>query len=213
VLVPARIAIVDNQELVRSLLVPAFDRDPEFNLQYQSSSGLRFLREARFHQLDVLLVSSEIKDVPAPDLIKRVKSRSDLVVICLDYDRGEAFSGLAVEAGVDGLISTLTHSFLTLLEDIKISIAKTSVDEPASETISEKLTSKELAIQKSIHISDREADILRLMIEGDTGKEIASTLKISPRTVEKHRSSMGKKTKCKNAASLVAFALRNRIVE
>jgi len=61
-------------------------------------------------------------------------------------------------------------------------------------------------------ISDRELDVLKLICKGLSNHEIANRLNISKRTVDKHRSNLLSKTNSKNTASLVIFALKNKLV-
>ena len=62
-------------------------------------------------------------------------------------------------------------------------------------------------------LSDREKEILLLICKGMTNNEIAETLFISKRTVDKHRANILEKTNCKNTANLVVYAIKNRLVQ
>ena len=62
-------------------------------------------------------------------------------------------------------------------------------------------------------LSSREREILVAVCRGLSNQEIADELFISKRTVDKHRANILEKTGCKNTASLVVYAIRNRIVE
>ena len=62
-------------------------------------------------------------------------------------------------------------------------------------------------------LSDREKEILLLICKGFTNNEIADTLYISKRTVDKHRANILEKTNCKNTANLVVYAIKNGLVE
>ncbi len=62
-------------------------------------------------------------------------------------------------------------------------------------------------------LSDREREVLPLICEGLSTGRIAERLFISPRTVDKHRANILAKTGCRNTASLVVWALRNRMIK
>lgn len=62
-------------------------------------------------------------------------------------------------------------------------------------------------------LSEREKEILLLICKGLTNYEIADTLFISKRTVDKHRANILEKTNCKNTANLVVYAIKNGLVE
>ena len=62
-------------------------------------------------------------------------------------------------------------------------------------------------------LSRREFQILQLILDGLTSKQIADLLCLSPKTVEKHRSNMMKKAKSRTMMDLFRFAVKNKIVD
>ena len=62
-------------------------------------------------------------------------------------------------------------------------------------------------------LSKREMEVLKLICEGLSSNEIATDLDISPRTVEKHRDALLKKTKSKNAVTLAVFASKHGLLD
>jgi DNA-binding NarL/FixJ family response regulator len=61
-------------------------------------------------------------------------------------------------------------------------------------------------------LSSHEKNILNLMADGFSSKQVAGKLKISENTVSNHRQNMLRKTNTKNVAELVAFAIRSRLI-
>ncbi len=72
---------------------------------------------------------------------------------------------------------------------------------------------KQTALQEKISITAREMDVLRLICDGLTNNEIAEKLFLSNRTVDNHRASLLLKTETKNTAALVAFAIKNKLID
>jgi DNA-binding NarL/FixJ family response regulator len=66
---------------------------------------------------------------------------------------------------------------------------------------------------KSANLSKRETEILLKICEGLSNQQIAETLFISKRTVDKHRANLLGKTNSKNTASLILFAIKNKLIE
>jgi DNA-binding NarL/FixJ family response regulator len=66
---------------------------------------------------------------------------------------------------------------------------------------------------KSANLSKREKEILAKICEGLSNQEIADNLFISKRTVDKHRANLLGKTNSKNTASLILFAIKNKLIE
>ena len=79
-----------------------------------------------------------------------------------------------------------------------------------SKSLSE-LNKKEDEIKYSL--STREKEVLEQICNGLSNQEIADTLFISRRTVEKHRSNLLEKTNCKNTANLVMFTINNNLLD
>jgi DNA-binding NarL/FixJ family response regulator len=67
--------------------------------------------------------------------------------------------------------------------------------------------------QNPILLSEREDEVLKEICKGYSNHEIAGTLFISPRTVERHRANLLSKTGCKNSIGLVMFAIKNGLVQ
>ncbi len=82
----------------------------------------------------------------------------------------------------------------------------------SSETEAEELPEAEETTDEAA-LSAREKEILLLICKGMTNYEIADTLFISKRTVDKHRANILEKTNCKNTANLVVYAIKNGLVE
>jgi DNA-binding NarL/FixJ family response regulator len=70
-----------------------------------------------------------------------------------------------------------------------------------------------VAIDEQDRLSDRELEILVGICRGQSTQEIADSLYISKRTVDKHRANILEKSGCKNSASLVVYAIKNGLVE
>lgn len=76
----------------------------------------------------------------------------------------------------------------------------------------QKIKHRELE-SKSANLSKREKEVLLKICEGLSNQEIADNLFISKRTVDKHRANLLGKTNSKNTASLILFAIRNKLIE
>ncbi|MCF8350492.1 MAG: response regulator transcription factor, partial [Bacteroidales bacterium] len=67
--------------------------------------------------------------------------------------------------------------------------------------------------EEELNITKREKEILQLMAEGMNNKEIADSLFVSERTIIGHKSNLLAKTGCKNTIGLLAYAIKNKLVE
>ena len=62
-------------------------------------------------------------------------------------------------------------------------------------------------------LTPREREVVRLLAEGKSGKEVASSLSISVKTADAHRTNIMRKLRVHSVADLVRYAVRNQIVE
>ncbi len=67
--------------------------------------------------------------------------------------------------------------------------------------------------QKQGELTSREREVLQLLVEGKTTREVASDLQISAKTVETHRANLMRKLAIHNTAGLVRYAVRQRMIE
>ena len=67
--------------------------------------------------------------------------------------------------------------------------------------------------EASLQITGREREVVQLLAEGKTSKEVATMLNVSVKTVETHRSNIMRKLDCHSVTELVRYAVRNHIVE
>jgi DNA-binding NarL/FixJ family response regulator len=90
---------------------------------------------------------------------------------------------------------------------------KTYYSEEIFEYFSRKLLPEDKSKQDDLKLTNREIEILKLSMEGLNNKEIGDKLFISERTVVGHKSNLLSKTGCKSTIHLLAYALKNKLVE
>ena len=119
-----------------------------------------------------------------------------------------------ISAGAHGYLlkddsdTELLTAIRTVQQD-KTYVSPQLVAEVTGEMVSAFRDNKELPI---VHLTDREKQVLQLVVKGHTSKQMAAILCLSPRTVDHHRASLLKKFKMKNTVDLVNHVLSNSIV-
>lgn len=76
-----------------------------------------------------------------------------------------------------------------------------------------RMSKEEKSIKAELHLTNREKEILQLLVEGLSNKEIADRLFVSERTIVGHKTNLLAKTNCRNTVNLLAFAIKNGLVE
>ena len=207
-----KVAIVDDHEFFRSGLKIALKRIKGIELIYEATNGAEFLELQAKNKADLVLM--DIK-MPVMDgytaSLEAKKKFPDLKILVLTmFDTDEYFRRL-IEVGVNGFIlKNITKA------DLEIAIHQILQDhqyysQELMGFFTRELFKKEEPLQNRAEISKREMQVLKLISEGFSNKEIADKLFISIRTVTNHRASLYAKTNSKNAAGLISYAIKNQL--
>ncbi|MEA1872986.1 MAG: response regulator transcription factor [Bacteroidota bacterium] len=206
-----RIILVDDHTLFRNGLKNLLNGIDGFNVVGEAENGKRFLELLNEITPDIVLLDIAMPVMDGVEAAtKALEMHENMLIITLSMFADEAYYKQMVEAGVRGFI----------LKDVDISEVETAI-----RTVYKGRTffSQELlqALMSGLHdggvenyeLSDREIEVIQHVCMGKSNIEIADDLCISKRTVEKHRANIMEKTHCKNTASLVIFAVKNKIVD
>lgn len=155
-------------------------------------------------------------DLPGCDGIaatkKAVEKFPEINIIALSMYGEEDYYTRMIEAGAKGFV--LKNSGIQEVEAAiqNIMAGKNYFSQEIMAGLLKSINRKK-HLEKTTELSDREIEVLYQICKGLSNQEIADTLSISKRTVDKHRENLLSKTNCKNTAGLVMYAIRNGIVE
>jgi DNA-binding NarL/FixJ family response regulator len=132
-------------------------------------------------------------------------------VLIFTMHASEALFEQVLKAGARGYLlkSDAQRYLITAIESL--AIHKPFFTASVSETLLKSYVAR--ARQAKSVLTDRERELVQLVAEGHTSKEIAHLLGISIKTVESHRSAVMHKLEFHSSAELVRYAIRNKIVE
>lgn len=214
-----KVALVDDHQLFRkslSLLLSSFEG---ISVVYDTQDGMSFLKYLEDTEIDVLLLDLEMPIVHGYDVCNQAKFIDpNLKVIILSQLASREAVHEVMEIGANGYLTK--NSSPDMLEDaIKNVLDKDYYfDIALSTVIREALLWKKkkptvLDTTPTAYLTPREIEIVQLATLEKCSKEIADTLNISTRTVEKHRKHIMEKTECKNFIGVVLYALKNRLIQ
>lgn len=196
-----KIIVADDHQLFRDGIISLLSKNEHFEIvgQADSATSLKQLLENTFAH--VVLIDISMPDMNGLDLIEEYRSSSSNVkFIVLTMHAEGQYVVKAVRNGAYGyLIKNANEGeLIDAIEDVAIG------KKHFSEEISS-LMINNMAIQGESHkkLSEREMEVLLLVSEGKTTKEIADQLFVSTRTVETHRVNMMKKLRVQNTAELI----------
>jgi DNA-binding NarL/FixJ family response regulator len=209
-----RIYIADDQKLVREGFAALLHRRPDFQVVGEAGNGREMLREIREAKPDIILLDISMPELNGIDAINQVKRiRPTAAVVMLSVHNRDTFIAEALNRGAQGY----------LLKDISADELFTAID---AVTRGEMYCSKEIeqkvirdfangvrAGSKLNRLTNRQREVFQLIAEGNTGKQIAEKLNISPKTVENHRSKIMSELDIRRKADLILIAIKERIIE
>jgi DNA-binding NarL/FixJ family response regulator len=211
-----RVVIAEDHTIIREGLRSLLSSTKEFEIVGEAENGRQAIECVEKLKPDLVLTDLSMPKMDGMDVIERVKKHSpDTKVIALTVHQGEEYVLATLKAGADGYVlkdasyGELLTAMRSVLEDKHY----------LSPQISGKLIEGYLKGRKSEKVqffreilTRREREILNLIAEGYTNKEISDSLCLSVHTVETHRHHIMEKLNVHSTAALIALAVEKGIL-
>jgi two-component system response regulator NreC len=210
-----RILIADDHALIREGTRGVIAGEPGWEVCGQAATGREAVAQALALKPDVVILDMTMPELNGLDAAIQIKRHlPETEIAMLSSYASEDLIRSAFEAGVKSyIVKTETEEFL--VEAIKaLASHKPFLTPRVSHILS--LTFLEPAEGEPGArevLSAREREVLQLIAEGNTNKEVASALNISTRTAENHRASILRKLNLDTVADAVRYAIRNKMIE
>ncbi len=206
-----RILLADDHQIVLEGLKNLLEQ--EFEVVGTVEDGRALVAEARKLHPDVIVVDISmplLNGIEAVRQIKKTDNRSKIIFLTMHPD--VTYAATAFDAGASGYVLKNSAS-RELVTAIKEAVQGKTYVTP---TIAGELIQTYTSYRRSENIiagelTDRQREILQLVVEGYSAKEIANMLSISPRTVETHKYNMMQELNLKTTADLIKFAIKNNL--
>ena len=207
-----RIVLVDDHSLFRNGLKGLLEGCAGYQVVGEASCGKEFLAMLPSLVCDVVFMDYSMPGMDGGQTTERALAlRPDLKIVTLSMFGEESYYTRMVEVGAKGFLWK-DSSLEEVIEAVESVMAGGSYFSPQLlASLTHKMRTRQVEGEEPL--SEREREILVAICRGLSNQEIADQLFISKRTVDTHRANILAKTGCKNTASLVVYALRNRLVE
>jgi DNA-binding NarL/FixJ family response regulator len=213
-----RILLADDHDLMRRGIRDLLETDPELEVCGEASNGREAIVLAGRLNPDVVVLDLAMPELNGLDAIRNIRKEFPKIeLLVFSMHDSEELVREVFAAGARGYVLKSDAS-LYLVEAVKsLSRRKPFFTPRISEAILNSLVASATGGQREAAASDpltlREREILQLLAENKSNKEIGTRLRISVRTVETHRRSIMQKVKANSIVELVHYAIRNGIVE
>ena len=208
-----QIIIADDHQLFRNGLKILLNSFPDFEVTGEVSNGEEFLKVVNTIPADIVLMDINMPEMDGIEATRKgLKLCPDLKIIALSMYGEEEYYYKMVDAGAKGFL--LKDSDISEVKEAILTVSKggSYFSQELLYHVIQKIKHREHE-SKTANLSKREKEILSKICEGFSNQEIADALFISKRTVDKHRANLLGKTNSKNTASLILFAIRNKLIE
>jgi len=208
-----RIIIADDHQLFRNGLKILLNAFPDCEVTGEASNGEEFLRILRNTKAEIALMDMNMPEMDGIEATRKgLKLCPDMNIIALSMYGEEEYYYKMVDAGAKGFV--LKDSDISEVKEAILTVRKggSYFSQELLYHVIQKIKHRENE-NKIANLSKREKEILMKICEGLSNQEIADNLFISKRTVDKHRANLLGKTNSKNTASLILFAIKNKLIE
>lgn len=213
-----KLVLVDDHEIVRDGIKSLLLNSDNIEIVGEAANVDELFNLLIAHRADIIIMDISLPGKSGIDITKELSTKyPDLKVLILSMFTEEEFIYNAIKAGAKGYLpkNSKQEDLLTAITAIQ------NGEEFFSPLISKVLMNsyvKKIRNENNFEndqekLSKREMEILQLVVEGFSNKEISEKLFISIRTVETHKTHVLQKLNLKSTVDLVKYAIKNKIIE
>jgi signal transduction histidine kinase/DNA-binding NarL/FixJ family response regulator len=206
---PVRVLLTEDQDLVRDGIRALLDSNPSLIVVGEAADGLSCVRAVRRLQPDIAIVDLMLPRMAGSEAIATIKARAPQVKVVVLTGVATAEPILAaLRAGAGGVVhkTAAREELFAAIMAVQAGARYFSRGLP--------LAIHEGNVEAATgDLSQRERQVLNMLVDGRRNREIADLLALSPKTVEKHRASLMRKLDVSSPGQLAACALRHGLIE
>ncbi len=210
-----KIIVADDHALMREALCSKLDGKPDLNVIAQANNGREAIELCQKHIPDVMFMDVSMPDLNGVEATRRIhENNPNIKIVALSMHSDNKFVMDMLKAGASGYLLKACR-FEELLDAIHIIMSgeiyldrgiSTKVIKDHIRTMSNQETGE------SENLTSREREVLQMVVEGKSSKEIAFKLSIEEHTIVKHRQNIMKKLDIRDIPGLTKYAIRRGII-
>ncbi len=202
-----RVLIADDHKIVRDGLKRILATTTDIECAGEAPGGDEALALVKANEYDVALIDMSMPGLSGIDLVKRLRAeKPKLRLLVLSMHGEHQYAARALKAGAAGYLTKDSASEQLLGAIRKVAAGGVHISEAAAASI--------VSQQKASHeaLSDREFEVMRLLVEGLGPTEIGERLHLSVKTVSTHKTRILEKLKLGSIAELVRYAMEHKLL-
>jgi two-component system response regulator NreC len=206
-----RVLLADDHAILRKGVRMMINSQPDMEVVGEAKTGREAIEEAHRLRPDVVIMDVSMPELNGIEGTRQICDALPLTrVIGLSMHRDSVYVREILRAGARGYLLKDSEDDDLLRAIRSVAKGEAFISPAVADAV---LTDYRRHVSNPVDLlTGREREILALIAEGKTNKEIANTLRLSVYTVESHRSSVMEKLNLHNTGDIVRFALRNGLV-
>jgi DNA-binding NarL/FixJ family response regulator len=210
-----RILVADDHALVREGLKRVLEQEPDLEVVAEASDGHEAVEQALGDEIDLAIVDLRMPRKTGLQVAQELsRRRPDLRTLILSMYENEQFLFEALRSGASGYVLK-SGADDDIVEACRAAMRGQSFLYPSAveALIRDLMERAERSGRDFDVLTPRELEVLKLIAEGHTSKEIAKLLVISVKTVDRHRTNMLEKLGMRDRVDLTRYAIRRGLIE
>jgi len=215
-----RLLVADDHDVVRKGVRTLLEEQPGWEVCAEAADGREAVEKAKLEQPDVTILDLSMPELNGLEAAKEIlKSVQTKVLILTMYD-SDPLIRQTLEAGARGYLlkSDAGRDLVSAVDALRRN--KTFFTPKVAQMVLEgylgrpsKDNDDDNNRKSGLRLTARQKQILQLLAEGKSSKEVAVALNISVKTAETHRANIMRRLDCHSVTELVRYAIRNHIIE
>ena len=215
---PVRILIADDHEVVRqgvrAVLEAVLEAEPEWIVCGEASSGREAVAMAVELRPEVVVLNVSMPELNGLEATRQIRAAVPAKILILTVHESDQIATEVLDAGADGYVLK-TDAGRTLIEAIRALLQNQRFFTERVRAVAVRPAGRRrgAATRGAVRLTPRQREVLQLLAEGKSNKEVGATLGVTTKTAETHRTQILAKLKLHSISELVRYAIRNRIIE
>lgn len=208
-----RVSIADDHGVVRSGLAMLIERQADMSVVGEAADGIAAVELALAQRPDVAVLDVSMPGLTGPQAARQIHSHhDDIGLLMLSMHEDERYFFDALDAGALGYVPKRAADS-DLIDAIRtVADGRTFVSSSTQQALMRRWLEEDPDSRRE-ELTARELEVVKLIAEARTNRQIAEALKVSEKTVESHRGNVLAKLGMRDRVELARYAIRRGLVE
>ena len=208
-----QILIADDHGVVRSGIAMLIERQADMSIVGEAADGIEAVDLALAVRPDVAVLDVSMPGLTGPQAARQIHAQDDGIrLLMLSMHEDERYFFDALDAGALGYVPKRAADS-DLIDAIRtVAAGRTFVSSTTQQALMRRWLEEDPATRRE-ELTARELEVVKLIAEARTNRQIAEALKVSEKTVESHRGNVLRKLGMRDRVDLVRYAIRRGLVE